>query len=382
MKKKIISAVLLIVFCFSFAVSAAAAEPAEYVIDDFGVLTSEEIAGLNDLAGNIYRETGVGIFYVYTWDEELGSYDVASLVNGVEDYVIMTENETSWLVITHGQGDIVDAEAAHWLRDVYDATDTYIAGVEDFICAAAEYFAPATTTVEASHLPEMTGSGEYLLFDEADLLTDGEETVLTGKLNSLSKKYNAQLIVATIASLDGADIDEFVNYLYDSMGFGYGENHDGVLLLVSMDPRQYRILSNGFAGDAIGSGKIEKIGDAFRSDLSAGNYAAAFGTFADECGYYLDGHINGYPFNFGRNILVCLIIGIVAGVVVALVLKGQLKTVRKQNQAHNYIRSGSMNVSVRNDVFLYRDVTKTKKASSSSSSGSSGGSRSTGGGSF
>ena len=68
--------------------------------------------------------------------------------------------------------------------------------------------------------------------------------------------YNAQIIVATIESMGNSDIDSFVEYAYDSMGFGYGEDHDGVLLLVCMDPREYRILSNGFAASAIESRKL------------------------------------------------------------------------------------------------------------------------------
>ena len=180
--------------------------------------------------------------------------------------------------------------------------------------------------------------------------------------------------------MDGGDIDEFLEYIYDYMDFGYGENRDGVLLLVCMDPQEYRILSNGYACVAIDSGDIDSIGDVIASDLSDGDYAAAFDEFAEQCDYYLDGHINGFPFNFGKNLLICLIIGIVAGVVVAFVLKGQLKTVRKQNQATVYVKPGSMQVTVRNDFFLYRDVTRTKKQSSSSSG--SGSSRSTGGGSF
>ena len=131
---------------------------------------------------------------------------------------------------------------------------------------------------------------------------------------------------------------------------------------------------------AIDSGDIDNIGDKIVSDLSDGDYAAAFDEFADQCDYYLDGYINGFPFNFGKNLMICLIIGIVAGVVVAFVLKGQLKTVRKQNQANVYVKPGSMQVTVRNDFFLYREVSKSKKESSSSSG--SGSSRSTGGGSF
>ena len=69
------------------------------------------------------------------------------------------------------------------------------------------------------------------------------------------------------------------------------------------------------------------------------------------------------------------------GLIVALVLKSQLKSVRKQNQANVYVKENSMVVTTRRDLFLYRDVRKTRKESSKSS-GSGGSSRNVGGGSF
>ena len=150
---------------------------------------------------------------------------------------------------------------------------------------------------------------------------------------------------------------------------------------ITLLSREYRILSNGFAGVAIDGGDIDAIGEAIVPDLSDGNYADAFDTFVDQCSYYLDGHLNGFPFNFGKNLMIALVIGIVAGVIVAFVLKGQLKTVRKQNQANVYVKQGSMNITAQRDLFLYRDVTRSKKSSSNGSS-SGGSSRSSGGGTF
>ena len=377
MKKKIMSIILTIVLCFSFAISASAESKAiDFVIDEFDNLATEELNELNGLALYIYQQTGVGIFFVYTVTDPLEDYDFAGLTGGMEDYVVMIENDTSWLVCKGGMGEEIDTAAEDELRAAYDETETYVEGVEAFLRATAACFPYIADTPEGDILEVK----EYQVFDEADLLNDSEELALEEKLADLGNKHNAQIVVCTIESMDGGDIDEFLGYLYDEMEFGYGDNHDGVLLLVCMDPREYRILSNGFAGEAIDSGDIDTIGDAIISDLSDGNYAAAFDEFADQCDYYLGGFINGFPFNFGKNLLICLVIGIIAGVVVAFVLKGQLKTVRKQNQANVYVKPGSMQVTVHNDFFLYRDVTRTKKQSSSSSG--SGSSRSTGGGSF
>ena len=377
MKRKIISVLLALILCFSLAVSVSAEPKAvDFVVDEIGYLAGSEVDELNDLAVNLYDSCGVGIFFVFTELEILEDYDIASLLNGITDYVIMLENEISWFTFYGGKGLSIDLATEETLRAAYDETETYVEGVEAFLRATAACFPSIADTPEGD-IPE---AKEYLVFDEADLLNDSEELALEEKLADLSNQHNAQIVVCTIASMDGGDIDEFLGYLYDEMEFGYGDNHDGVLLLVCMDPREYRILSNGFAGVAIDSGDIDDIGDAIVSDLSDGNYAAAFDAFADQCDYYLDGYINGFPFNFGKNLLICLVIGIIAGVVVAFILKGQLKTVRKQNQANVYVKPGSMQVTVRNDFFLYRDVTRSKKQSSSSSG--SGSSRSTGGGSF
>ena len=377
MSRKIISVFLVLVLSLSLVLSVSAEPKAiDYVVDEFGNLADSELTELNEYAASLYDTCGVGIFYVYTYADPLDTYDIDSLTGGMEDYFIMMENESSWAAFKGGLGQTIDVAAEDELRAVYDAADTYIGGVEDFLYEAALYF-----PVIADTSKENTVEAEaYFVFDEAELLNDSEELALEEKLADLSNKHDAQIVVCTIESMDGGDIDEFLGYLYDEMGFGYGENHDGVLLLVCMDPREYRILSNGFAGEAIDSGDIDSIGDVIVSDLSDGNYAAAFDKFADQCDYYLEGFVNGFPFNFGKNLVICLIIGIVAGLIVAFVLKGQLKTVRKQNQANVYVKPGSMQVTVHNDFFLYRDVTRTKKESSNSSSGGS--SRSTGGGSF
>lgn len=375
MKKRILSLFLALVLCIGLTISASAASGTEYVIDEVGYLSNDEVASLNRVAASLYDAHGVGIFFVYSTEEYLQEYDVSPLVGGLTDYVVMMENDTSWFVHYGGLGEQIDLATEEALRAVYDSASTYVGGVNDFLNATAELF-PVTAEPSDSGTQQ---AEEYVLFDEAYLLTEAEQAALTEKLLEISHTYNAQIVIATVDSTSGG-IDHYVEYVYDSMGFGYGENHDGVLLLVCMNEREYRILSNGFPGDAISTSAIDTISDIIVSDLSDGNYAAAFDTFADQCVYYLDGYLNGFPFAFGTNLIICLVIGLLAGVITAFVLKGQLKSVRKQNQANVYVKPGSMNVTLHNDFFLYREVTRSKKESSSSSK--SGSSRSVGGGSF
>ena len=84
-------------------------------------------------------------------------------------------------------------------------------------------------------------------------------------------------------------------------------------------------------------------------------------------------------FNPGAALLIAAIVGLVAAVVVVLILRGQLKTVRAQRGAADYTRPGSMQITSRYENFLYRTVDRTAKPKDNGGSGSGGGVK-TGGG--
>ena len=228
----------------------------------------------------------------------------------------------------------------------------------------------------------VSAATDQFVYDDAGLLTAEETASLTARLSQLSDTYDAQIVVATISSAQGNDVDAVLNHLYDNAGFGYGENLDGVLLLICMDPREYRILSNGYCAAAIDPADIDAIGSVIVNDLTDGNYADAFDTFAEKCDYYLDGHLNGFSFNFGMNLMIALTVGLIAGLITAKSMKGQLKTVHKKNEAKNYVKAGSLKLHTQNDVFLYRNIQRTAKPKENNTRSSGSSSRSTGGGSF
>ena len=221
------------------------------------------------------------------------------------------------------------------------------------------------------------------LFDGADLLTETEEEQLLSRMDAVSEKFKVEIVIATFRSIDGYSADEYVEFYYDQYGFGYGASRDGVLLLVDMGERDYRILSNGLGAAAISRDDIDTIGDAVASYLSDGDYADAFHRFVDECEYEINGQINGFPFDASTSLWISLIVGLVVGLIVTGVMIGQLKSVRRQPAATEYVKRGSMQVTVARDIFLYRTISRQKKESNSGrSSGSSGSSRNIGGGKF
>lgn len=230
-------------------------------------------------------------------------------------------------------------------------------------------------------MPVFAANG-YLL-DDADILSGTEESRLQAKLDNLSEEFEADIVIVTVENTGRYAPEEYIERFYDENGFGQGSDRDGVMLLVAMEEREFKILSNGYCSYAINPGKIDSVVDAMQDDMSDGDYAEAFESFLEECRYYLNGYINGFPFAFGRNLLISLIVGLVVALIVTGIMRGKLKSVKKQHTANQYTKPGSMQVTRATDLYLYSNVTRVRKAQSSSSSGSrSSGGRSVGGGRF
>ena len=224
---------------------------------------------------------------------------------------------------------------------------------------------------------------EQFVYDDANLLTVSQLTALEQQLEYLSMEYDTQIVVATVPTANGRDVSSLTREFYHGQDLGYGPNQDGILLLVCMDPREMRVFFYGSAEYIVTDSDVDDICDAVAAHLSDGDYADAFAEFADQCEYYLHGDRHGFPFPFAKNLLICLIIGIAVGLITVLILKGQLKSVKKQSHANVYVKDNSMHLTTRSDLYLYRNVTKTKRETSSSSSGSrSGGGGRMGGRSF
>jgi uncharacterized protein len=227
---------------------------------------------------------------------------------------------------------------------------------------------------------------EYLLYYEADLLTDSEEADTLEKLISLTEKYAVDFAVAAVSNVGEYSVDEYTEYYFDTVGLGTGDDcNGGILLLIAMDDgeggRAYRIHTRGIPKEAMTEDQQIEIGENTASYLSDEEYADAINVFLDESEYYINGEINGYPFAAGKNFIISLVIGVILALIITGAWKSQLKSVKQQRAAANYVKSGSMNVTMANDFYLYSTVKTEKieeKSSSSSSSGSSGG-RTTGG---
>lgn len=228
----------------------------------------------------------------------------------------------------------------------------------------------------------VSASEYYPLFDEPDLLTDSEENELIAKLENICSQKQMEVVVAAFETIGDYTPMEYADDFYDYNGYGYGENRDGLVLIIVMDTSDWWISTRGSAIDAFTDAGIDYIGEQIVPYLSGGDYYGAFSRFVDQCAVFIDQANTGDPYNThnlpkapfdkGMAAVIALVAGLLIAAIYTASLKGQLKSVQAQRAAGNYVKNGSMNVTNSRDFFLYRHVDRTEKSSSSDSRSGSG----------
>lgn len=243
-------------------------------------------------------------------------------------------------------------------------------------------------------LPVCAADNALRLADNADLLTSGEETELLSLLDEISNRQQVDIAVVTTDTLDGKAIGVYADDYYDANGY----RADGVLLVVDMSDRDWYITTSGFGITAVTDAGREYMSERFVNDLGAGNYAAAFTSYAELCDDFITQAKTGAPYDAGnlpkepfavlRNLLIALAVGFIVALIITGVMKGKLKSVRSQSAAGSYIKNGSMRVTHNSELFLYTRIERREREKKEDAEGSkthtssSGTTHGGGGGSF
>jgi uncharacterized protein len=120
------------------------------------------------------------------------------------------------------------------------------------------------------------------VYDGASVIPDNVEAGIDAKLRALSKETGKTLIVATVPSLDGMEVEEYAVELYETWGIGDKELDEGALILVAPNERRTRIevglgseavLPDALAGRIIDQQMIPR--------FKAGDYGGGIAAAAD-----------------------------------------------------------------------------------------------------
>ena len=246
------------------------------------------------------------------------------------------------------------------------------------------------------------------IVDNAQILDPAEEASLEILTQHLRDTYEMDVVILTINSLDGKSPQDYADDYYDDNGYGCGEEASGVLLLLSMEERDWYISTCGNARYALTDYGIQMIGEATVSSFGI-SYDTGFRVFLNALPDYFEAYENGVPIDgyadysgdyyhgdreailyyeeeFTPSVFLSLIIGVIVAGISVLVMRFSMNTKRSQSAASVYMNDNSYRLIQKQDLYLYSKVTKVKRQQNNTSSGGgssvhrSSGGRSHGGG--
>ncbi len=388
----------LCLLMLSLCVTAVSAEQLPLLIDEAELLTDEEYDEVDAALARVSEKAGCDVACAYI--AEIQDNTTLEFAEWLYDYAEWREDGflfmiamdvREWILIARGSCEERLTDETR-LR-IEDAIDAGLA--EEGFGPAALAYAEAVDAFLTSPAPVRSDTpltGRPRLVDDADLLTESEESSLMARLDALSDRWDFDVTVATVSSLGGRDIVNFADDWYDESSW----RTDGILFLVDMGNREWAFSTAGIGIGIFGDDDLDYMEDRIIPYLSSGDYDGAFDEYADLVeqlvsyaktyghdlsidGYYSDNSVP-YPFESEKGRMNPVTKGVLcagAGALLALIvtgsMKSKMKTVRMAGDASGYVRRDSMYLTQSNDQFLYKNVTRTLRQSSSSGSSHHGG---------
>ena len=397
--KKIIAIVITLVLCLSCVVSASAATNT-YVHNPDGILTNSEADELSNYARMIERTYGYTFIFCLIEDSSVSNTNEYS-----EDaYYSFTDSENCY-VFTHntktdkcgtfsvGAGEIFDGAEGDTLFDVYNENDSYFGGVEAFL-AAGEMVAeenPISNAPQDNSKDDTSDSGDTigaieetepttefqrvkrtlpLLVDNADLLTADEETSLLTRLEAFTEKHEMEIAVVTVPDLEGKTVEEYGDDFYDYNGYGYGEDDDGILLLIyepgAEGEREAYISTHADGTYEFFDTIREDMLVSMKDSLVAEDYVGAFNIFVDKAEETMKPNVS------LMWLFVFVLVGAVVGLLITTGIASKNISVMAKGDANLYSRAGSLKLVNYYDNFMNTHTQKIPKAKDNNSSGKGG----------
>ena len=216
-----------------------------------------------------------------------------------------------------------------------------------------------------------TGAQLNYVTDAAGLLREGERARLEKMAEAVSQKYRVGVYIVTVEDFRDYHADgvyKATYTIYHNYTMGEGPNRDGIMLLLSMDDRDWAMFCYGkrceYAFNSYGQEKLEKI---FLDNFGENDWYGGFEDYVKECRVYLEKASAGKPVRASLFYPLLIVIGLSLLAAAAVVT------------ANAYVAAG-LRLTEQTDHFTHK-TTSSRKIERSSSSGSSSQSESGGGGS-
>lgn len=225
------------------------------------------------------------------------------------------------------------------------------------------------------------GSMDYV-YDLSGLLAYDDWEMLEAQAADIAQRTGCGVYIVAVD--DYADYGE--GSVYDvaaqifniaDNGFGVGADRDGILLLLSMYGGDWAMFVHGegaeYAFNDYGQAALE---DSFLPALGESDWYGGFAGYLAACDEYLTLASAGAPVRASvvKSILPVVGISCAVSLVICLILKGKMKTVRRKAQAQAYVSFGGLNLTERYDRYTHTTESRSQVENTSKSESGGGGS--------
>lgn len=229
--------------------------------------------------------------------------------------------------------------------------------------------------------------------DASGLLAAEEIIFLEEKAEEVTNTYGIHPVIVIVDSLGDVSPQDYADDYYDAAGYG----EDGVLFLLAMEKRDWYISTCGTVMYALTDYGIQQIGEGVLPYFADGDWYGGFDCFLSQLHVYLDAYENGTPIDgyadysqdyyhgdqeeilyyeedSEPSFFLSLLFGAAVAGITVLIMRFSMNTKRSQHNASEYMKKDSWNLYNRSDLFLYSQVTKTRRQENSGSGSHGGGS--------
>jgi len=205
--------------------------------------------------------------------------------------------------------------------------------------------------------------------DYLNYLTEKEVNNLQRSIDKIKEKHDLELVIVITDDTEGKSSMEFADDYYDYNGYGVGDDHSGLLLLIDMNARVAWISTTGSAIVFFDNSKIDEILDKVTPYLTDGRYYNASKAFVNFVRSDLSYFYRALSMLFSlQSILIAIVISLIVTIILSISSKGKVTV-----DSRTYEEAGGFKLDVVKDQFIRETTTRVKIETSSSSGGGGGG---------
>ena len=210
------------------------------------------------------------------------------------------------------------------------------------------------------------------IVDKANILSTTEESTLLALAAGAAEKHKCDVAIVTVSSISEKSAKEYADDFFNEHGYGYGEDHDGILFLIVSGSREWAISTHGFGSFAFTDAGQAYILDKIVPQLVQNEYNKALSNFAVLCDKFLAQARTGTPYDEGHfpakslraplpKAFIGIAIGFIISFTVVSLMRRSLQNFRAQVDEDDYIQKDSIEIHKSREMFLYKTYSRIER---------------------